>query len=234
MYHDIVPQDDKTSGFQNESAFQYKVNEDSFEEHVKALQGKDVVFTFDDGGVSFYTKAAPIIEKYGKKGVFFIAADYIGTPGFMTKDQIVELQQRGHVIGSHSCTHPQNMAGLSKDEIKDEWKRSIKILSEIVGEKVTTASLPNGNSSKTIIEGVKLAGIEELYTSEPTTKKKKNNGIVEIGRYVVHTNMATEEIESIVNNASYRRKKHAKWMILNVVKSILGSNYKKIKSRIVK
>ena len=50
MYHDIVTKNDKSSGFQNKNAFQYKVEECAFEEQVKALQGKDVVFTFDDGG----------------------------------------------------------------------------------------------------------------------------------------------------------------------------------------
>ena len=88
MYHDIVTKTDKSSGFQNDSAFQYKVEESAFEEQVKALQGKDVVFTFDDGGESFLTKIAPILEKYGFKGVFFISTKYIGTQGFLTKEQV--------------------------------------------------------------------------------------------------------------------------------------------------
>ncbi len=234
MYHDIVTATDKSSGFQNESAFQYKVTEDAFEEHVKATGGREVVFTFDDGGESFYTKAAPILEKYGRKGVFFIAADYIGTPGFLSKEQIIEMHNRGHIIGSHSCTHPQNMAGMTEEQIKDEWNHSVKVLSEIIGEKVTMASLPNGNSSKKIIEGVKLAGIEELHTSVPTTRKKTENGVMKIGRYVVHDNMTTEDIMRIVDDSSYRNKMHTRWMILNVVKTVLGGNYKRVKSMFVK
>lgn len=230
MYHDIVTTTDKTSGFQNESAFQYKVEATAFEEQVKAVDGKDVVFTFDDGGESFYTKAAPILEKYGRKGVFFIAADYIGTPGFLSKEQIAELSHRGHVIGSHSCSHPQNMSGMTREKIEEEWSQSVKVLSDIIGEKVIIASLPNGNSSKIIIEGVKNAGIEELHTSEPTTKKRSDSGVVIIGRYVVHDKMTTEDIMRIVDDSNYRKKMHLKWRMLSIAKSILGNNYKKIKT----
>ena len=72
MYHDIVTFADKGSGFQNESAFLYKVDELQFEEQVKKTQGDEVLFSFDDGGESFYTKAALILEKYGMRGIFFI------------------------------------------------------------------------------------------------------------------------------------------------------------------
>lgn len=104
MYHDIVTRDDKSSGFQNESAFQYKVNEKDFEKQVKALRGKDVIFSFDDGGVSFITEAAPILEKYGFKGFFFISTKYIDTPGFLSREQVKCLAEHGHCVGSHSYT----------------------------------------------------------------------------------------------------------------------------------
>ena len=120
MYHDIVTTNDKSSGFQNKNAFQYKVEESAFEEQVKAVQGNDVVFTFDDGGVSFLTKAVPILEKYDFKGVFLVSTKYIGTPGFLTTEQVKELAERGHVIGSHSHTHPEIFTKLSSEEIKHE------------------------------------------------------------------------------------------------------------------
>ena len=78
MYHDLYIQSGAESGFQNESAFQYKIQVDEFEKQVKAVVDYcrehieiQVDFTFDDGGVSFLTLAAPILEKYGLKGIFF-------------------------------------------------------------------------------------------------------------------------------------------------------------------
>ena len=81
------------------------MEEAAFKEQAKVLQGKDVLFTFDDGGVSFVTKAAPILEKYGHKGVFFVSTKYIGTPGVLSAGQVKELELRGHVVGTHSHSH---------------------------------------------------------------------------------------------------------------------------------
>ena len=93
---------------------QYKVEESAFEEQVKALQGKDVVFSFDEGGESFHTKASPLLEQYGFKGVFLISTKYIGTQGFLTEEQVKELAERGHVVGSHSHTHPEILPSYQK------------------------------------------------------------------------------------------------------------------------
>ena len=234
MYHDIVTKDDKSSGFQNDSAFQYKVEESVFEEQVKALQGKDVVFTFDDGGVSFITKAAPILEKYGFKGVFFIATKYIDTPGFLTVAQIQELHERGHQIGSHTHSHPANLSKGNETEIEEEWSSSIKMLSDIIGQPVHTASIPNGNGSKAVYKCAKKAGITELYTSIPTIKTKNEKGVDIVGRYVVHDSSSTEDVTRIVENKRYRDRMYVKWLVISAAKTVLGSFYKPIKSLIVK
>lgn len=234
MYHDIVTSTDKSSGFQNESAFQYKVEKVAFEEQVKSLQGKDVIFSFDDGGESFLALAAPILEKHGHKGVFFIATDYIGTPGFLNAAQIKELEERGHVVGSHSCSHPHNMAELTDEVIEKEWSESVKALEAILGHVIKYASIPNGYSSPLVISKAKKAGIEYLYTSTPTDKVTQKDNLSIIGRYVVHDRMSTSEVLSIVDSFVTRRKKHIKWLALETVKKMLGGKYDKVKSLVVK
>lgn len=234
MYHDIVTSSDKSSGFQNESAFQYKVEKTAFEEQIKALQGKNVVFSFDDGGVSFLTEAAPILEKYGFKGVFFIATDSIGTPGFLSANQIKELDKRGHIIGSHSCSHPHNMSLLLDSEIEREWEASIRVLEEILGHKVEIASIPNGYSSSIIIDKAKAAGIRHLYTSKPTDREAQSGEMHIIGRYVIHDKMTTDDVVGIVNSRFVRIVKYLKWGVLEVIKKILGSRYDRVKSLVVK
>lgn len=233
MYHDIVTATDKSSGFQNKNAFQYKVEESAFEKQVKALQGKEVVFTFDDGGESFLTKAAPLLERYGFKGVFFISTKYIGTQGFLTKEQVKELAERGHVVGSHSHTHPEIFTKLTKEEIHEEWQRSCEILKDILGEKDLPMSIPNGYASKTIMEEAIKSGFTDIYTSQPTTKTKLFQKHNVIGRYVVHDNITAEDVLRIVNSKGYRLKMALKWHLLNVVKGVLGGAYDKLKAKIL-
>lgn len=234
MYHDIVTNSDKVSGFQNESAFQYKVTEDIFEEHLRAVEGRDVVFSFDDGGISFYTIAAPLLEKYGRKGLFFIATDYIGMHGFLKAEHIADLKRRGHIIGSHSCSHPENMTLLNDDDVKMEWVESTEVLSGIIGSLVKTASVPNGYLSEGIIKGAQKAGFYELYTSEPTTRVVPTGDMMILGRYVVHNNMSADDILKIVESREYRIKMQTRWKLLNVVKFLLGNNYNKVKSLLIK
>lgn len=233
MYHDIVTVDDKSSGFQNESAFQYKVEETAFEEQIKALQGKDVVFTFDDGGVSFLTKAAPILEKYGFKGVFFISTKYIGTPGFLTAEQVKALEERGHVVGSHSHTHPEIFTKLSKEEIHEEWLKSFETLQSILGTKDLPMSIPNGYASKTIMQEAINCGYSDIYTSQPTTKVKTFQKHNVIGRYVVHENMSTQDVLRIVTSKGTKMKMAMKWHVLNIVKGLLGSSYDTLKAKVL-
>lgn len=234
MYHDIVTNSDETSGFQNQSAFQYKVLDKDFEEQVRQLTENDVIFTFDDGGESFLTIAAPILEKYGHRGVFFITTQYLGNPGFLTERQVLELYSRGHVLGSHTHTHPVNISKESKKEIEDEWRTSIKILSEIIGQPVHVASIPNGNGSKMVYECARKAGITDIYTSIPTTTQIVSNGLTVWGRYVIHNNTSLTDVNRIVSDKRYRDKEYCKWFFLSLVKKSLGPFYKTIKKVIVK
>ena len=88
-------------------------------------------------------EAARLLEQHGWRGHFFIATDYIGRPGFLTESQLAELARRGHCIGGHGVSHPARMSACSTRELDHEWQTSARILGEIVGHPVTTASVPS-------------------------------------------------------------------------------------------
>ena len=145
MYHDLTVDGDSSSGFQNTTAFQYKVDVEVFEETLQLLRGReDVTFTFDDGGVSFLTLAAPLLERYGRRGVFFISTKYVGTPGFLTREEVGKLERRAHIIGSHSHSHPENITLLSEEEQREEWEMSCRELEQMLGHPIELISIPNG------------------------------------------------------------------------------------------
>ena len=234
MYHDIVKENDMTSGFQNSSAFQYKVSATLFEEQVSTLSGTDVTFTFDDGGKSFITLAAPILEKYNKKGIFFISTKYINTPGFLSAKEVKELELRGHVVGSHSHTHPADMTSMTREEMDREWKSSAETLSKILGHNVTLASIPNGYTSKQLFLSAKQAAFTDIYTSVPKAKEIISNDQRIYGRYVVHRNMSSQEVYFLTTNKNKKRYLYARWYCLNIAKKILGKSYNHIKGLFVK
>src|SRR5437016_300230 len=128
MYHDVVEHGDfPSSGFPGEGAHVYKLRCEDFERHLDAIRdaipadavsriaarrewtGAPVFLTFDDGGISALHPTADLLERHGWRGHFFITTDRIGTPGFLSAAQVRELHARGHVIGSHSASHPTRM-----------------------------------------------------------------------------------------------------------------------------
>ncbi|GAB4294481.1 MAG: hypothetical protein Kow0098_16040 [Ignavibacteriaceae bacterium] len=68
-------------------------------------------FTFDDGFLSHYTNAFPILENFGFKGTFFVIPPSLTDtlPGiwrYGSWQQFIEMSDSGHEIASHSMTHP--------------------------------------------------------------------------------------------------------------------------------
>jgi len=79
---------------------------DELEGH-RELPAVAVVITFDDGWQDQYEFAFPILQQRHFTATFFIYTNAIGNgPGFMTWDELRQLQQAGMTIAAHSRTHP--------------------------------------------------------------------------------------------------------------------------------
>src|SRR5258708_2299102 len=118
-----------------------------WEKPLKSEAGRKppILFTFDDGRESNYTVAAPMLESFGGRGVFFVVPAFAecsadealafyrsrinpnSRPGDETWEdwkpmrpvQIEELAARGHAIGNHTLTH-ERLAGLSPEQLEQE------------------------------------------------------------------------------------------------------------------
>lgn len=234
MYHDLFRRDVKESGFQTIGAVPYKISEKAFEKQVqlisnycvnKHIKKSNIVFTFDDGGSSFLNLIAPILEKYGFLGVFFIATQYVDSPGFLTTDEIIALRKRGHIIGSHSHSHPLRMDALDMESLIEEWSVSSQILESILNEPIKVASIPNGFSSKLVLQSMADYGFTTIYDSVPTTKVRHVKGIKLLGRYAILNNMKVEDVLNIVRNPFMRFRMKIRYEVLEGIKFMLGSQY---------
>ena len=118
-------------------------------EYMKAKKGKftlpekPVVLTFDDGYADNYTTLLPMLEERGMKAVVFMVTNDIGRPGYLTWDQLRDMEKRGIELGSHTANH-QPLTTLDAQMRTDELKLS-KLLMEWNGLKTVFAfSYPNG------------------------------------------------------------------------------------------
>ena len=147
--------------------------------------------TLDDGGSSA-VYIAKELEKHNWRGHFFVTTNYIDTPTFVSSDQIRWLHKRGHVVGSHSSSHPFRMSEISSEQLAFEWKNSVEVLSGILGKPVRTASVPGGFYAPRVAEAAAAAGIRALFNSEPTTRVFGVGGCLVLGRFTVYRGLSAE------------------------------------------
>jgi peptidoglycan/xylan/chitin deacetylase (PgdA/CDA1 family) len=243
MYHDVTPNGlSHQSGFPTPDAGLYKLDSEQFEQHLAALSRacgapstiydlneatvRQWMITFDDGGCSAYTEIAHRLEARGWRGHFFISTNYIDTPGFLTRDQIRNLHRQGHVIGSHSCSHPLQMARCNWAEMIDEWSKSLGILSEIVEDVVLSASIPGGQYSPQVAKAAAATGIKVLFTSEPTTRCQMIGECCVLGRYAMQRWASPEFAVAIVDGRGWSRiKQRLIWNMKKCLKLVGGRHY---------
>src|SRR3954468_13012897 len=80
----------------------------------------------------------------GWRGHFYVTTDRVGTPGFLDAEGARDLADRGHVIGSHSHTHPRYMGKLSREELLFEWGHGREVLTEILDSAPDSGAIPGG------------------------------------------------------------------------------------------
>jgi peptidoglycan/xylan/chitin deacetylase (PgdA/CDA1 family) len=235
MYHDVVENGDfASSGFPGEGAHVYKLTRADFEQHLDAIGSRDVTLTFDDGGVSFLHPIADLLEARNRRGCFFITTGRIGTAGFLTAAEVCELHRRGHIIGSHSASHPTRMAALTRAELDREWRLSLQHLADLLGQPVTVASVPGGYYSREVGRSAAAAGISQLFTSEPTTRTSRLDGCLILGRYVIKRGMSADWSEGFAaGNPAFCLRQTALWKAKRIAKALGGSAYLKAREAIL-
>lgn len=203
-YHE-VSNDPTSSGLQRPGARPFTLPEPMFARHLEAIArgpctpehfheidparpGRHLLMTFDDGGKSAL-HAAEALGRHGWKGHFFIITGRIGDAGFLDVGEIRQLRQCGHVIGSHSVTHPSLFRELSDERMREEWRTSADRLAQLLGEPCVAASVPGGDISARVLRSADEVGLRCLFTSEPTLTPQRVGRCWVLGRFVpkIHT-----------------------------------------------
>jgi len=124
------------------------VNPNNFEDDLKNNKTqRKILLTIDDGFLSFYNKAWPVLKEKKIPFILFVSTREVGAFNYMTWDQIREISKENFVeIGNHSHTH-EYLVDEKNETIKEDIEKSIAIFKKELGKNSDFFSYPFGEYS---------------------------------------------------------------------------------------
>tara|TARA_B100000674_G_scaffold488745_1_gene501404 strand:- start:472 stop:1536 length:1065 start_codon:yes stop_codon:yes gene_type:complete len=117
-----------------------KMSEVFFEEKLE----KSFLLTIDDGYLSFYENAWPLLKENKIPFIIFISTEAVGKKGYMDWDNIKEIDAYDYVtIGNHSHSHDY-LINFTFEKFKTDISKAIKIFKKNLGYNPKFFSYPFG------------------------------------------------------------------------------------------
>lgn len=162
-----------------------------------SLPSRPIIITFDDGYVSNFTNAYPVLQQYGFHATIFMVSGFIGRKGFLTADQLKTLENSGLVqIESHTVHH-KNLSHLTQSQVMFELTHSRETLSQVLGRPVNYFCYPEGGYNWNVALDVQRAG----YLLATTTTQGYANlaeNPVRLRRIVVHEGVSLSQFAKLL------------------------------------
>lgn len=146
------------------------------------LPSKPVMITFDDTSEEHYAIAFPELQKYGFNATFFIMTVSLGRPGYMTKEQVKELSDKGQVIASHTYDH-HNVKEYKGADYDNQMLKPKEKLEAIIGKKVDYFAYPFGEWNTAAIPELKKRNYKAAF--QLISKRDSTEPLYTIRRMIV-------------------------------------------------
>lgn len=137
--------------------------------------------TFDDVPDSAADTGAPILERHGVRGTFYVAAEICGRQErhwrVASREQVRAIHEAGHEIGCHTAHHV-NVQSLSERALEGECDQNLAAMHEICGPvSLTSFAYPFGDLGYR-----QRAVVERRFRSCRTIYEFFNTGHAQPGR----------------------------------------------------
>ena len=124
-----------------------------------------VILTFDDGNVSDFNFALPLLSKRGLTATFFIVAGYVGKTSYLDTAMIKDLLDAGMKIGSQGMNH-LNWRTLDEKSLATEVVVARRKLEDMTQGPITTVAIPFGSYDRRVLRQLMIEPWECIYTTD--------------------------------------------------------------------
>ncbi len=140
------------------------VHPKDFKESLSAnKKERKILLTVDDGLLSFYNNAWPILKEKKIPFILFVNTREVGAYNYMNWDQIIELYKSENVeIGNHSHSH-EYLVDENAEVIKKDILKSIEIFEQKLGKNSDFFSYPFGEYSLEFKKIIKDLGFKYAF-----------------------------------------------------------------------
>ena len=162
------------------------INPKNFENELKNnKKQRKVLLTIDDGFLSFYHNAWPILKKNKIPFILFVSTREVGSFNYMNWEQIKEISKEDFVeIGNHSHTH-EYLVDENNVIIKADIQKSINIFKEKLGKNSDFFSYPFGEYSTNFKNIIKSLGFKYAFGQHSGVIDNTKN-FYELPRYPIN------------------------------------------------
>jgi len=164
-----------------------------------------VCITFDDGCETDLLTAAPILRELGFRATFYLTAGFLGTTGYLTSDQVRQMDALGFEIGCHSMTHPY-LSDLSDTELSREIVDAKLHIEQILGRPIGHFSCPGGRYDQRTLETARRAGFRTVANSRFRANSAGTNPYG-LGRVAMLRDLPLEQFAAICHGRGLWKKR---------------------------
>ena len=137
----------------------------------KTIPPKCALISLDDGYLSAFEVARPILKKFNYPWTYFIYTKFIGSGGkSVSWEQLAMLRDEGVEIGCHTISHQSLRETRGKSpEAYDAWLReeiigSKQLIEKRLGIRCAVFAYPEGRYNAKVLDMVKVGGFEAAFT----------------------------------------------------------------------
>ena len=184
------------------------INPANFEkELINKKKQRKVLLTIDDGFLSFYNNAWPLLKKEKIPFILFVSTREVGSSNYMTWEQIQEISKEDFVeIGNHSHTH-EYLVDENNEAIIADIQKSIDIFIKKLGKNSDFFSYPFGEYSLNFKNIIKNFGFKYAFGQHSGVIDETKN-FYELPRFPINEKYGElKRFNSLVKTLPFKYKK---------------------------